>query len=58
MSILFGILLYTLCIAGLCALTGFNRLDGSEPDTRRAQDLAPAGELGPAGRVPAREAHG
>ena len=40
MSILLGILLYVLCIAWLCGLTGINRLDDSEPPARRARENA------------------
>jgi len=58
MSILFGILLYVLCVAWFCALTGFNRLDDPEPRARRAPELANSKATVPATRVPAPESHG
>ena len=58
MSILFGILLYVLCVAFLCTLTGINRLDESEPKPRLTRENALSSEAAPAGQVPAREAHG
>lgn len=58
MSILLGILLYVLCVAFFCALTGINRLDDAEPRARRAPGLAHATATVPASRVPASEAHG
>jgi len=54
MSILLGILLYVLCIAWFCGLTGFNRLDDSEPQARRARENALLRATAPADRVPAR----
>ncbi|HEY8155277.1 MAG TPA: hypothetical protein VII72_14210 [Myxococcota bacterium] len=58
MSILFGILLYVLCIAFLCTLTGINRLDESEPRPHLARDHALSKPTSAPGRVPVREAHG
>jgi hypothetical protein len=57
MSILIGVLLYALCIAWLCALTGANRLDETErsPMLRRSEEepeVVPA-----ASAVSASEAH-
>ncbi len=58
MTILLGILLYVLCVAFFCALTGMNRLDGPEPRARRVREPAPSEPRVPANPVPAREAHG
>jgi len=59
MSILLGILLYVLIVAWLCALTGMNRLDDSEPQPRRASERKLAKAPGPAARAaPASQAHG
>jgi len=58
MSILVGILLYVLCVAFLCTLTGINRLDEPEPSARRARETALPKTATPAGPVSAREAHG
>jgi len=58
MSILFGVLLYVLCIAGFCALTGVNRLDDSEPNPRRVREHPLSEVAAPPAPVPAREAHG
>jgi len=58
MSILLGIVLYVLCVAFFCALTGVNRLDDAEPRARRARELAKSKATVPATRVPAPEAHG
>ena len=54
MSILFGILLYVVCVAFLCTLTGINRLDESEPSERRIREDALADAAARSGRVPAR----
>ena len=62
MTILFGVLLYVLCIAFLCALTGMNRLGEDEPKPRHLRESAIAKPMAPPARVqprvPAREAHG
>ena len=58
MIILFGILLYVLCVAWFCGLTGVNRLDDSDPRALRAQEDALSNPSAPCRRVPAREAHG
>jgi hypothetical protein len=59
MSILLGILLYILCVAFFCGLTGFNRLDGPELRTQRLRELAGSDAPVPASsHVPASEAHG
>ncbi len=55
MSILLGILLYVLCVAFFCALTGMNRLDGAE---RRVRELVHSEARVPANPLPAPEAHG
>jgi hypothetical protein len=58
MSILLGVLLYVLCIAFFCTLTGINRLDGPELRARRVRELADSERGVPANPVPAREVHG
>ena len=58
MSILFVVLLYVLCIAWLCALTGVNRLDDYELKPRRVREHTLSKATAPPARVPAREAHG
>jgi len=58
MTILFGVLLYILCVAFLCALTGINRRDESEPSERLAREGVLTEAAARTGRVPARQAHG
>jgi hypothetical protein len=58
MTVVIGLLLYALCIAWLCALTGANRLDGPEPASRPRASAAPAEPAPAAGAVSASEAHG
>jgi hypothetical protein len=58
MSILFGVLLYALAIAFLCALTGANRLDGPEPTARTLREKLPSEAATRAGTIPARSVHG
>jgi hypothetical protein len=58
MSVLLGILLYVLCVAFFCALTGINRLDGPELRVRRVREPMDSEPAVPANPVPAREAHG
>jgi hypothetical protein len=56
MSILIGILLYILCVAFFCGLTGLNRLDGPELRVRRLRELDGSGSVVPAtSPVPASE---
>ena len=57
MSILIGILLYILCVAFFCGLTGLNRLDGPELRARRLRELGGSESIVPvASPVPASEA--
>lgn len=58
MSILLGILLYVLCVAFFCALTGMNHLDGAETRARRVRELVHSEARVPANPLPAPEAHG
>jgi hypothetical protein len=56
MSVLLGILLYILCVAFFCGLTGLNRLDGPEFRGRRLRELDDSESVVPA--ASASEAHG
>ena len=58
MSILLGFMVYVLCVAFFCALTGMNRLDGPEPRARRVRESMPSERRVPASPVPAPEAQG
>jgi hypothetical protein len=58
MSILLGILLYVLCVAFFCTLTGINRLDGPELRARRVRELSAPKPTVSANPVPAPEANG
>jgi hypothetical protein len=58
MSILFGILLYALCIAWLCALTGANRLDEPERPPRLDSQPEPSEAASSARSITPRQAHG
>jgi hypothetical protein len=58
MSILLGILLYMLCVAFFCGLTGFNRLDGPELRAQRLSELDSESRVPASSPVPASEAHG
>ena len=59
MSILLGILLYILCVAFFCGLTGLNHLDGPELRARRLRELDDSESRVPAASsVPASEMHG
>jgi hypothetical protein len=53
MSILIGILLYILCVAFFCGLTGLNRLDGPELRTPRPRELEGSEPVGPASEAEA-----
>jgi hypothetical protein len=58
MSILLGILLYVLCVALFCTLTGINRLDGPELRARRAREIVDPKPRVSTNPVPAPEANG
>ena len=53
MSILIGILLYILCVAFFCGLTGLNRLDGPELRARRLHELDGSESVVPAPEIEA-----
>jgi hypothetical protein len=58
MSILIGVLLYALCIAWLCALTGTNRLDDVDRTPGPQREPAPEEAAAAARVASAFEAHG
>jgi hypothetical protein len=58
MSILIGLLLYALCIAWLCALTGANRLDGPQHAPKRQLEEEPSEVATAASAASASQAHG